>query len=324
MFRHLLDRLTGAPRPESPSRSARVPFCSAAYDSALADLRRRFGTFTTANLQGIRPEEFEQYIRSRLGSVDAQSEGFPEDDVDRQRDYSIKFFWGHDHDFGTFKLDGLMKNRHIELLAQYAAMFGVLPGFFDGKNVFDIGCWTGGTSLALTSLGARVTAIEEVRKYADMATFLARSFGLDDRVDVQARSIYACNAPEFRERFDVVFFPGVIYHLTDPVVALRILWNALKLGGIILVESAGIDVAEPVCRFDGSLVHLSGSRERLDRSGWNWFWPSPSALERMMREAGFDEIQSGWHDPVPRVYAIGRKTEQVSICRAGLSVPDIP
>jgi hypothetical protein len=111
--------------------------------------------------------------------------------------------------------------------------------------------------------------------------------------------------------------------LSDPLLALRILFNSLKPGGFILVESAGINRAEPICRFDGSLIHTSGTRERLDRSGWNWFLPSPSALQRMMREAGFDEIQTFWHEGSERVYGFGKKLSQVGICKAGLSVPNI-
>ena len=88
-------------------------------------------------------------------------------------------------------------------------------------------------------------------------------------------------------------------------------------------ESKGINRAEPLCRFDGSLIYSFGTRERLNRGGWNWFMPSPPALYRMMREAGFDEIQTLWHDGTNRVYGYGRKVSQVGICKAGLSVPNI-
>ena len=43
----------------------------------------------------------------------------------------------------------------------------------------------------------------------------------------------------------------------------------------------------------------------------------------MMREAGFDEVQTCWHAGTSRVFGYGRKLAQVGICRAGLSVPDI-
>jgi hypothetical protein len=115
----------------------------------------------------------------------------------------------------------------------------------------------------------------------------------------------------------------VLYHLSDPLIALRILFNSLKPGGIILVETAGIDDEEPVCRFEGSRIHLGGTKEELDRTGWNWFLPSLSALERMMREAGFEEVSAVLRQGSSRIYGYGKKLFQVGICRAGLSAPDI-
>ncbi|MDX1521503.1 MAG: DUF1698 domain-containing protein, partial [Anaerolineae bacterium] len=168
-----------------------------------------------------------------------------------------------------------------------------------------------------------VYAIEEVSKYAETTAYLAHAFGVDSRVVVKPLSIYACNNDEFWGRFNIVYFPGVIYHLSDPLIALRILFNSLKLGGSILIESAGIDLEEPYCRFDGSLIHRHGDKRNLNRGGWNWFMPSPSALARMMSEAGFEEVQSLWDNRSKRVYAYGKKISQVGICRAGLSVPDI-
>jgi SAM-dependent methyltransferase len=135
--------------------------------------------------------------------------------------------------------------------------------------------------------------------------------------------MYACNEETFYDRFDIVHFPGVLYHLSDPLIALRILFNSLKPGGIILVETAGIDDEEPVCRFEGSRIHLGGTKEELDRTGWNWFLPSLSALERMMREAGFEEVSAVLRQGSSRIYGYGKKLFQVGICRAGLSAPDI-
>src|SRR5690606_14679654 len=140
------------------------------------------------------------------------------------------------------------------------------------------------------ALGARVTAIEEVKKYADTTAYLAKCFGI--AADVRSLSLYSLNDESFYDRFDIVYFPGVIYHLSDPLIALRILFNACKIGGRILVESAGIDVARPLCRFDGSRRYGPGSEEEMSRKGWNWFVPSPSALDRMMREAGFEDVRS--------------------------------
>jgi len=80
------------------------------------------------------------------------------------------------------------------------------------------------------------------------------TFGLDTQINAENISIYDCNSEKFYDRFDIGYFPGVIYHLSDPLVALRILFNSLNPGGTVLVESAGIQNEEPFCQFDGSLI----------------------------------------------------------------------
>ena len=290
------------------------------------ELQKRFKSYQTLNLHDISTEEFSHYIQSRIGVIDAQSEGYSEDELESQRDSSIKFYWGHNHDFGEFKLEGRMGDRHINNLANFMALFPVFFEDFQNKEVFDIGCWTGGTTLALASIGSQVFAIEEVKKYADMASFLVKSFGISDRASVNHLSLYDCNSEEFFDRFDIVYFPGVIYHLSDPLLGLRVLFNSLKVGGKILIESEGIEREEPFCRFDGSLIYRAGTREDLTRTGWNWFVPSPSALHRMMKEAGFDDIDTLLYSSRKRrksLYGYGKKVAQVGVCKAGFSFPSI-
>jgi len=297
------------------------------HDEILDQLRKKFAQFSTRALQGISPTDFQYAIESRIGIIDAQSEGYEEKELKYQRDLSVKYHWGHDHDFGNFKIKGRMGERHINLLANFIDLFPVSPDDFNGKDVLDIGCWTGGTSLLLAALGSNVFAIEEVNKYAETVSFLSESFGLTNKISVQSSSLYNCNLEEFHGKFDIAYFPGVIYHLSDPVLALRILYNSLKIGGFIVIESAGINSQEPLCRFEGSGIYHTGSqadaKENLNRGGWNWFLPSPSALSRMMREAGFEEIQTQWHNTSNRLYGFGRKVSQTGICKAGLSITNI-
>jgi len=286
-------------------------------------LRKCFRRYQTSNLKSITIEEFSRSVQCSVEVIDAESEGYIANELPQQRDLSIKFHWGHNHDFGTFQMVGRMADRHIGVLANFISLFAIRLEDFENRRIFDVGCWTGGTTLLLAALAEEVFAIEEVKKYAEMVGFLATSFGIEDRVTIRPVSIYECNSSAFHSRFDIVYFPGVIYHLTDPVLALRILFNSLTLDGCILVESAGINHPEAFCRFDGSLIHYCGTVERLNRTGWNWFMPSPTALYRMMREAGFDEIQTLWHNETGRVYGYGKKISQVGICKAGLSVSAI-
>lgn len=147
--------------------------------SLVNNLKATFEIYQTTNLKGITAKDFSSYIYSKIGSIDYKSEGYMEDEFDKQRDLSIKFHWGHNHNFGEFYLPGMMGDRHINVLANFITLFPVSLESFHRKRVFDIGCWTGGTTLLLSALGSKVFAIEEVKKYVEMVEFLAKSFGIE-------------------------------------------------------------------------------------------------------------------------------------------------
>jgi SAM-dependent methyltransferase len=282
-----------------------------------------FEKFKVKNLVSTIDEaEFKLFLMDKIGKVDFIAEGYSEEELENQRDLSIKFHWGHNHDFGSFKLNGRMGNRHLELFEKFLTFFPITLDSFNEKHVLDVGCWTGGTTLLLGTVSKEVTAIEEVKKYADTTRYLVQAFGINAKVIDS--SLYALNDPKYYDSFDRIYFPGVIYHLSDPVLALRILFNSLSIGGDILIETAGFESDQALCRFEGNYVyHANGSREELNRGGWNYFMFSGPALARMMKEAGFVDIQYKWDDISNRLFAYGTKEAQVGICKAGLSVPEI-
>lgn len=283
-------------------------------ESRLEGLMRRY---RVDRLVDVSPGDFQRHIESQIGKTDHEMERYRPDELERQRDLSIKFHWGHDHDFGAFALDGRLGRRHITLLKNFIHAFPVSEQSFQDADILDVGCWCGGTTLMLSALGGRVTAIEEVKKYADMTRFLMDSFGMD--ATVRNISIFQ---GDWTDAFDLVFYPGVIYHVTDPVLSLRILFNATRIGGEIFVESAGLNIKGAACLYEGCMLYNTGTREELNRGGWNWFSPTPLALARMMWIVGYEDIQISWIDD--RVYGYGKKLADNPITRAGLSRPDIP
>ena len=119
---------------------------------------------------------------------------------------------------------------------------------------------------------------------------------------------------------------GVVYHLSDPVLGLRRLFNALKDDGEIFVESMGIEGDEPLCRFEGNYKFQTSSeqsQENLNRGGWNWFVPTHACLALWLKEAGFDHIDSFYSTVSNRVFAHARRTQFREITRAGFSRPEI-
>jgi SAM-dependent methyltransferase len=257
------------------------------------------------------------------GAIDLDVEGLRS--KENQRDLSIKFHWGHDHRFNEKKsVKGRMGEHHIRLIAEFIAGFGIGMNHFLGKDVIDVGCWTGGTTLMMKHLGAnRVLALEEVQKYAITAKRLLNEvYGLTG-VICNGTNLYDL---EVCKSYDVAFFPGVVYHLSDPVLGLRRLFNSLRDGGECFVESAGIDSDASIARYDGNRIYHNSPTEHfkdLNRGGWNWFIPSPLCLERWMVEAGFDGVRCYYSQASNRIFGYGKRTKYVDITRAGFSRRDI-
>lgn len=291
------------------------------YLEKIQNERTRLQTRYDSTFELKSPEQMVQATKliKQIGTIDWRGEGY--NSPDQQRDLSMKFCWGHNHRF-TSEMDitGRMKDRHILLATEFIHGFGLSAEYFQDRSVLDIGCWTGGTTLTLKLLGAaRVHAIDEVNKYANTAHRLATEvYGYAD-VSAEGISLYELD----NGKFDLVYVPGVVYHLSDPVLGLRRLYNRLHDGGGILVESAGIQHEESMCWFKGNGLHFGGTETNLNRGGWAWFWPSPVCLENWMLEAGFTDV-SVFYSPVSqRVYARGVRDGYKEITRAGLSVRTI-
>jgi SAM-dependent methyltransferase len=282
-------------------------------------LRGLMSRYTVEHLVGVDPAQFEARIRGFLSLDDAAIEQYRDPAV--QRDLSIRFHWGHDHDFGSFALPGMMGDRHITLLATYIDRFDALPRDLRGKRVLDIGCWTGGTSLLLCAMGAQVVAVEEVKKYVDCLRYMKEAFDVPG-LDPRNLSLYECVGQEFDDRFDYVLFAGVVYHVTDPVLAFRITFNDLVDGGLCLAETASNPSRRPLVMYEGPRRVLGGSSSAQNRTGWNWFVPSARALREMMEDVGFSDVRVE-DAAVSRTFAVGRRGHHVDILRAGLSVRSI-
>jgi SAM-dependent methyltransferase len=283
-------------------------------------LRQRFHT---DRLVTQTPEQFRRRLEEFMQLRDFHMEGLAS--PERQRDQTIKFQWGHDTDFGTFVLSGQMGRNHLRAVATFVDHLRVLPMDLHGKRVLDIGVWTGGTTLLLAAMGAEVLAVEEVKKYCDSLNYLCDAFGVNT-VHVKPVSLYDCTGPDYDDRFDYVLFPGVLYHLSDPVIALRILFNALRDGGTLLVQTTGISSMKSICYYAGSSLFWAGTEEGMNRRGWNWFLPSPPAVASMLRDVGFQEITVTRASRGLRQSAFAaaaQRVRHVEITRAGLSVRTI-
>ncbi len=220
------------------------------------------------------------------------------------------FAWGHDQDFGFGRTrQGTMSTRHVEIVSE-SIEYGYLPERLTDLDVLDVGCWTGGDVLALAGMGARVTALEEHPISAAAAKRMCDLLGVS--AEVHSRSLYSENS-EWMGKFDVVYISGVIYHVTDPVLALRICFAYLKPGGRIVVETKA-------SKLEGALCEYGGTHEK----GWNWYSPTLETFGRWLVDAGFPRDQVRVHmRPVGRLLAGAVKGGPKKLPeRAGFSRPN--
>jgi len=280
--------------------------------------------FTCDNLTADYKQRFKAEIRRMIGTADPEIEGFQ--DQRQQRSLSVKYVWGHDHDFGEFSLKGAMGDRHIDILSGFMDNFG-LESDLSGKKVLDIGVWTGGTSLLLAALGAEVTALEEVVKYSNTVNYLAAAFGLS-KLQCEPISLYDLDVHDV---YDYVIYSGVIYHVTDPVLSLRILFNSLKDNGQIFIETYGIKDMSfgggvvPMVLYEGSKPWpaMKGQKSCQQVCGWNWFRPAPMTLYLWAGAVGFEDIKVSDVNSDNRISCAATRRQHTDMLRAGLSRPHI-
>src|SRR5437588_3822407 len=95
-----------------------------------------------------------------------------------------------------------------------------IPADLTGKTVLDIGCNAGFYALRMVRRGAgRVVGGDSVPGYLAQARFAADVIG----ADIEFRQLDVYKIAALREKFDLVLFMGVLYHLRHPLLALDLL-----------------------------------------------------------------------------------------------------
>ena len=187
-----------------------------------------------------------------------------------------------------------------------------LPADLTGKSVLDIGCNGGFYSIEMKSRGAaRVLGLDSDERYLAQGRFAASRLGHD--IEFRNLSVYDVGA--LSERFDVVLFMGVLYHLRHPLLALDLIHEHVA-GDLLVFQSMlrGSPRVEPVAG-DYDFWDI----DPFERPGYprlhfiehsyandctNWWIPNRAGIEAMLRSSGFT-IESR---PEAEVYLCRRAT----------------
>ncbi len=170
-----------------------------------------------------------------------------------------------------------------------------VPRDLRGKTVLDIGCNAGYYSMEMKRRGAaRVVGIDSDDGYLAQARFAAEVTGLD--IEFRRLSVY--DVADLGQRFDVVLFLGVLYHLRHPLLALDLLYEHV-VGDLLVFQSMLRGSAEPAqvngdYHFWETGIFDSPAFPRMyfiehcySQDPTNWWIPNRSCAEAMLRSAGF-------------------------------------
>jgi tRNA (mo5U34)-methyltransferase len=189
---------------------------------------------------------------------------------------------------------------------KWKAFAGTIPQDLRGRTVLDIGCNGGFYSLEMKRRGAdRVLGVDFDDSYLAQARFAAEIADLD----IEFRHLSVYDVASLGERFDIVLFMGVLYHLRHPLLALDLVREHV-VGDLMVFQSmqrgsTEVEALEPDYPFwnealfdrpDFPKLHFIEQRYADDPT--NWWVPNRACVEAMLRSAGF-EITG---HPEPEVY----------------------
>jgi tRNA (mo5U34)-methyltransferase len=112
---------------------------------------------------------------------------------------------------------------------------------FEGKRVLDIGCRDGAMSLYAESRGAAEVYAADNDASPGLTNFIVPfKNSIIKPIEININDLDKANLG----RFDVIFCCGLVYHLQAPFWGLRQVRDALKPGGILVLETAVLDAFE--------------------------------------------------------------------------------
>jgi tRNA (mo5U34)-methyltransferase len=170
-----------------------------------------------------------------------------------------------------------------------------VPEDLSGWSVLDIGCNAGYYSFELARRGAEVTAIDLDPHYLRQARWAAGVLGLAGRVTFRQMQVHELAREQ--QRYDLVWFMGVLYHLRHPLLALDIVRQ--KTRRMLVLQTLSAPGADPQSVPEDIPLEERG---RLLDPGWprmyflerrmagdptNWWAPDQACVEAMLRSSGF-------------------------------------
>jgi tRNA (mo5U34)-methyltransferase len=188
-----------------------------------------------------------------------------------------------------------------------------LPADITGKTVLDIGCNGGFYSIQMKRRGAaHVTAVDSDSRYLNQARFAAQVCG----VNIEFRQMDVYEVAKLRQKFDIVLFMGVLYHLRHPLLALDLLHEHVVQDTLVFqsLTRGSRDIAPVESNYPFSETEVFNQpgyplmyfvEQSYSNDPTNWWIPNRACVEAMLRSSGF--------------HIVARPEGEVYICKRGTS-----
>lgn len=186
-----------------------------------------------------------------------------------------------------------------------------IPADLRGKTVLDIGCNAGFYSIEMKRRGAaRVIGIDFDEGYLAQARFAAEMC----EAEIEFRCLSAYDVAKLGEKFDLVLFLGVFYHLRHPLLALDLIHEHVAKDLLVFQSmQRGSEEVEPLAEdyhfwqtqiFEHpSFPRMFFIEKKYSGDPTNWWIPNRACTEGMLRSSGFDILSH----PEPEVFVCRRR-----------------
>jgi tRNA (mo5U34)-methyltransferase len=179
-----------------------------------------------------------------------------------------------------------------------------IPENLSGWKALDIGCNAGFYSMELAKRGATVTGIDIDQHYLNQAKWACGIFGFQDKIRFEVKQVY--DLSRSKEKYDLVWYMGVFYHLRYPFLSLDIISKIT--GRLMVFQTMTIPEREEYEEKDD--MDLS-EREIMSKPGWprmafiehslandptNWWAPNHTGVIAMLRASGFRVLSRPAHE----------------------------
>ncbi len=174
-----------------------------------------------------------------------------------------------------------------------------IPVDLSGRTVLDVGCNAGFYSIEMKKRGAdRVLGIDCDEDYLAQARFAAEVCGAD--IEFLNMSVY--DVARLGERFDIVLFLGVLYHLRHPLLALDLLYEHVTRD-LLVFQSMLRGSMKPAEERDDyafwdkqvfdnpDFPRMHFIEKNFAGDPTNWWIPNRACAEGLLRSAGFEILE---------------------------------